>query len=242
MSLETDPKSTPRARAVTNRGRRSSGLPRGARSAGGTLERELPRVPRRYGQWVGAVLFVIMAMLLAGWLWQQHSDRQAVLAVARPVPAGHVITASDLRIVDVAGVRGAIGSAKTATVVGSSAAVGLVEGEILTPAMVTRQPIPGPGESVVGLQLDATRAPSNLASGDAVNVVAVPPSGGPSSTQALDSPTVLASKATVVSADLVAGTGTRLTLLVPQGVAQRVAAYVAAGRVALVQTPTGGGD
>ena len=103
--------------------------------------------------------------------------------------------------------------------------------------MVTADPLPGPGERVVGLQLDATRAPAGLTPGDVVVVIAVPPEGDPSTPGDLDNPTVLAPSATVASAAAIEGAGTRLTLLVPEPVAERVTAYVAAGRVALVQAP-----
>ena len=185
---------------------------------------------------------MVMAVLLAGWLWQQRSDREAVLAISRPVAAGQVITSADLRVVQVAGVPGTIGGTESGSVVGSTAAVGLVTGQILTRDMVTSDPIPGTGQRIVGLQLDATRAPTGLAPGDAVVVVAVPPAGDPSATEALDSPTVLAAKARVISTQLIAGTGTRMSLLVPQAVAERVTAYGAAGRVALLQAPIGGDD
>jgi hypothetical protein len=182
-----------------------------------------------------------MAVLLAGWFWQQKSDREEVLAVAHPVAVGAVIEADDLKVVAVAGVTSRISSEDAASVVGSTAAVGLVEGQILTPDMVTSKPLPGPGQRVVGLQLDATRAPSGLLPGDVVVVLAVPPAGDPSSPAELDDPVVLAPKATVASAEVVEGAGTRLALLVPESsVAERVTAYVAAGRVALVQAPIGG--
>ncbi len=48
--------------------------------------------------------------------------------------------------------------------------------------------------------------------------------------------------ATVASAAAIEGAGTRLTLVVPEPVAERVTAYVAAGRVALVQAPVGGDE
>lgn len=204
------------------------------------LGHDLPRVPRRYGQWAGAVLFVVMAALLAGWFWQQKSDREAVLAIARPVPAGAVIGEDDLQVVEVAGVGSTISSEDAQTVIGSTAAVGLVQGQILTPDMVTSEPLPGPGERVVGLQLDATRAPSGLIPGDVVVILAVPPPGDPSSPAQLDDPTVLAPQATVASAEIVEGAGTRLSLVVPESVAERITAYVAAGRVALLQAPIGG--
>jgi hypothetical protein len=207
-----------------------------------SLGHDLPRVPRRYGQWAGAVLFVVMAVLLAGWFWQQKGDQRAVLVIAEPVPAGTVITAEDLAIIEVSGVEGAIPSADGDTVIGSTATVGLVDGQILTSDMVTSDPLPGPGERVVGLQLDATRAPAGLAPGDVVVVIAVPPEGDPSTPGDLDNPTVLAPAATVASAAAIEGAGIRLTLVVPEPVAERVTAYVAAGRVALVQAPAGGDD
>jgi hypothetical protein len=205
-----------------------------------SLGHDLPRVPRRYGQWVGAVLFVVMAVVLAGWFWQQKSDRQEVLVVAHPVPAGAVVTADDLKVVEVAGVDAAIRSSDSESVIGSTAAVGLVESQILTPDMITSDPVPGPGQRVIGLQLDPTRAPAGLSPGDAVVVLAVPPSGDPSTPDELDDPTVLAPQATVASTTVIEGAGTRITLLLPEAVAERVTAYVAAGRVALVQAPMGG--
>jgi len=186
------------------------------------------------------VLFVVMAVVLAGWFWQQKSDRQEVLVVAHPVPAGAVVTADDLKVVEVAGVDAAIRSSDSESVIGSTAAVGLVESQILTPDMITSDPVPGPGQRVIGLQLDPTRAPAGLSPGDAVVVLAVPPSGDPSTPDELDDPTVLAPQATVASTTVIEGAGTRITLLLPEAVAERVTAYVAAGRVALVQAPMGG--
>jgi hypothetical protein len=227
---------------TTDTGSRTSAdrQPRTTKPRPKSLGHDLPRVPRRYGQWAGAALFVVMAVLLAGWFWQQKSDREAVLAIAHPVPAGAVIAEDDLKVVEVAGVDSTISSEDAQTVIGSTAAVGFVDGQILTPDMVTSKPLPGPGERVVGLQLDATRAPSGLLPGDVVVVLAVPPAGDPSSPAELDDPTVLAPQATVASAEVVEGAGTRLALVVPESVAERVTAYVAAGRVALVQAPIGG--
>ena len=227
---------------TTDTGSRTSAdqQPRTTKPRPKSLGHDLPRVPRRYGQWAGAVLFVVMAVLLAGWFWQQKSDREAVLAIAHPVPAGAVIAEDDLKVVEVAGVDSTISSDDAQTVIGSTAAVGLVEGQILTLDMVTSKPLPGPGERVVGLQLDATRAPTGLLPSDVVVVLAVPPAGDPSSPAELDDPTVLAPQATVASSEVVEGAGARLSLVVPESVAERVTAYVAAGRVALVQAPIGG--
>lgn len=202
--------------------------------------RDLPRMPRRYGQWAAAVLFVLVTVLAAGWLWQQKSDRVEVLAMADAVPVGSVIERGDLKLVQVAGVEGAIGIGEVDNIVGSTAAVGLVPDQVLNRDMLTTDPIPGPGERVVGVELDATRAPGGLTPGDVVTVLAAPPSGDPSTPAELESPTVLAERVSIVSVTTVEGAGTRLTLVVPEADANQVAAFGAAGRIAVLQAPTGG--
>ena len=183
---------------------------------------------------------ILVSVLAAGWLWQQRSDREEVLAVAHDVPAGSVVEREDLRVVEVAGVDGAIGVSQVSTVIGTTAGVGLVSGQILTPGMLRTNPVPSSGERVVGVELDGTRTPAALAAGDRVRVIAVPPSGDASTPTELTTPTVLAEGAKVQSVEPIEGAGARLALVVPQSVADRVAAFGAAGRVALVQSPLGG--
>ena len=204
--------------------------------------RDIPRPPRRYGQWAATVLFLLVAMLAAGWLWQQKSERVEVLVVRSPVAAGEVVDRGDLGTSDVAGVAGAIPVGDVEGVVGKTAAVGLVPGQLLTAGMVTDAPVPAAGERVVGVELDATRVPSGLAPGATVMVLAVPPSGDPSSSSVLSSPDVLAQRAVVRSTAPLDGGNTRLSLVVPRSEANRVAAFGAAGRIAVVQTPLGGDD
>jgi Flp pilus assembly protein CpaB len=204
------------------------------------VDGNLPRLPRRYGQWAAAVLFVLVSVLAAGWVWQQRSDRIEVLAVVHEVPAGAVLDADDLQVVEVAGVEGAVRATDASSVIGSTVGVALLPGQVLTENMVTADPVPGAGERIVGLELDGTRAPGGLAPGDRVTVLAVPPTGDASTPSQLSSPTVLAAVATVQSVDRVEGAGTRFALLVPQDAADQVAAFGAAGRVSLVQAPLGG--
>lgn len=224
-------------------GRVTSPSSRATSAAGSTStrsHRDLPRVPRRYGQWAAAVLFVLVTVLAAGWLWQQRSDREEVLAVGVAVPAGSVIERGDLRVQEVAGVDAAIAAADVDSIVGSSAAVSLVPGQILNPDMLTSVPVPGPGERVVGVELDATRTPGGLKPGDVVTVLAVPPSGDPGSPDELESPAVLAETVSLLNVATVQGAGTRLTLVVPEAAANTVAAFGSAGRVAVVQAPVSG--
>jgi hypothetical protein len=153
-----------------------------------------------------------------------------------------VITRDDLKVIEVAGLKDSIVAADLGDVAGSTAAVGLVPGQVLTPGVVAANPVPGKGERVVGLDLDATRSPAGLQAGDVVMVLAVPPAGDASAPAELESPTVLAEAASVLSAEHIEGAGTRLTLVVAQDVAARVASFGAAGRVALVQKPLGGDE
>jgi Flp pilus assembly protein CpaB len=186
------------------------------------------------------VLFVLVTVLAAGWLWQQRNDREEVLAVGVAVPAGVVIERDDLRVQEVAGVDAAISSADLDGIVGSTAAVSLVPGQILNQDMLSSDPMPGPGERVVGVELDATRTPGGLMPGHSVTVLAVPPSGDPGSPSELESPPVLAENVTLLKVATVQGAGTRLTLVVPEPAANSVAAFGSAGRVAVVQTPVSG--
>jgi hypothetical protein len=207
---------------------------------GSTLGHDLSGVPRRYGQWTAAVLIVVFAVLAAGWLWQQRNDRVEVLTLRRDVPAGSVIERSDLAVADVAGLTDAVPADEAETVVGQVAAIPLVAGQVVTVGMATSAPIPGRGQRLVGVELDATRAPNELGPGDQVTVLAVPPTGDASSPVELKTPSVLAETATVVAAEHIEGAGTRLTLLVAKAAADQVAAFGAAGRVALVKAPLGG--
>ena len=202
--------------------------------------RELPRAPRRYGQWALTVLFLLATGFSAAWLWQHQGDQIEVIAVRDAVPAGQVIERGDLVAREVSGVEGAIPVSEVDRVVGSVAAVPLLSGQVLLDAMVTADPVPAAGERVVGVELKATRAPRGLGAGDVVMVLAVPPEGDPGTTEAIEDPIVLAESAWILSAEPVDGGGTRYSLVVQDTVANKVAAFGAVGRVALVQAPIGG--
>ncbi len=217
--------------------------PRAERSSSGNgtapaaREVRLPTRPRRLGQWAATVLFVLVSVVAAAWFWQQQGDRVEVLVVAREVPAGHVVERSALSTASVAGVDGAIPVSEVDRVVGSTAAVGLVPGQVLTDPLLTVDAVPAANERVVGLDLDPTRAPMGLMPGDVVTVLAVPPSGDPGDPESLARTTVLAETAEVLRAESIDGGGLRLSLVVEDGYATDVASFGAAGRVAVIQSP-----
>jgi len=203
------------------------------RSAG---RRELPRMPRRYGQWAATVIFLVATGLSAAYLWQGRGDEVEVISLRADVPAGHQIERADLAAVEVSGVDGAVPVAEVDRVVGAIAAVPLLKGQVLLDAMVTMTLVPGSEERVVGVELKATRAPQGLAAGDVVTVLSVPPEGDASTPDDLAKPVVLAESAKVLAVETVAAGGTRFSLLVTDSVANQVASFGAAGRIALVQT------
>ena len=135
--------------------------------AGGRRAATGPQRPRNrsWGLVTLAALLVLgLGLAVAAW-GIQVGEKTSVLAVGQPVAKGQVIARGDLVSTSVAGVSGAIGVDRVDVVVGKTAAVDLVAGQVLTPEMATDDPVPGPGRSVVGLALDPTRVPSASTSG-----------------------------------------------------------------------------
>ncbi|UUW92482.1 SAF domain-containing protein [Pimelobacter simplex] len=191
---------------------------------------------------LGALLVIGCGLGVAAW-GLRAGDKTSVLAVGAPIAKGHVLERGDLVSVSVSGVDDAIPVENVDQVVGKAATVDIVEGEVLTEAMVTSSPVPGEGKAVIGLALEPTRVPgAGLQPGDHVDVIAVPsgdgaPVGGKDADAALDAPEVLATAAEVyeVGGDAVAGSQVLLTLIVDEGDASRVAAYSTQNRVAVVE-------
>ena len=203
--------------------------------------------PKRLGQWAATVLFVLVVVLAAGWLWTQKGHQTDVLAVTRNVAAGSVLSQSDLQSISVSGVNGAIPVSDMSAAVGKTLVVGLTPGQIVTQSVVTSSPIPGDGYRVVAALLAPGRVPAGLTSGSAVDVLAAPPTAAANaSLSQLSDPQVLApgiqvlSVASPESSSATGGTGTQVSLLVPVSSANEVAEYAAAGEVVLVQAPVGG--
>lgn len=236
---------------VTRSTSESSGKRSTAEPGGGLLgagRRSATAGPRpRNRSWglvtLAALLVVGAGLAVAAW-GMQVGEKTSALAMGSPVAKGQVIERSDLVSTAVAGVEAAVPVAQIDTVVGQTAAVDLVAGQILTPAMTASGLIPGPGRSTVGLALDPTRVPSaGLGPGDRVDVVAVPGGDGQVDPEAVDAPEVLAAGAEVLDAtgDAVGGGQMLLTLVVDEGDAARIAAYSTQNRVAVVEIAAAAG-
>jgi hypothetical protein len=153
----------------------------GTRASAGAVASALPRLapPGRKVRvphlLVGSLLVVVCAttFFLAS---MQASGRAPVLALARNVSAGHVLTAGDVRVVQVA--AGAdvatIGSANSSTVIGGVMAAPRSAGQLLTPADVGVSKFPPPGKAVAAVPLKAGQFPPGLSAGTKVAALVAP--------------------------------------------------------------------
>lgn len=191
---------------------------------------------------VAALLVVGLGLAVAAW-GLHAGQKTSVVSIVHPIAKGHLIQRSDLTSTAVSGVTGAIPVDQVDTVVGQTAAVDLVGGQILTRPMLTSHPVPDGGQATVGLALDPTRVPgAGLSPGDVVDVIAVPGSSDKADPSAVDAPVVLARRAEVydVGGSSTTGGQVLVTLVVKAGDADRVAAYSTQNRVAVVETPPAG--
>jgi hypothetical protein len=201
----------------------------------------LPQPPRRRrpGLAALAVMLVVGCSAVSASLVFASGDTTAVLTVVRAVPAGQALAAADLGTAEISG-SGLTAVAATArdSVLGLTAAVDLVPGSLLIDDMLTREPVPGPGQAVVGLSLKPGLLPeAELRAGTAVMLVRLPaPAGTPSSADAdRVGSEVLIPRARVLSETSDPTTGGRLvSLLVERSIAAEVSRAAAAGTVSLV--------
>ena len=194
---------------------------------------------------IGALLLVIGAALAVAVVVMQAGDKVEVITIrdGHALAKGEVIERDDLQSRPVSGIDGAYAAADVDQVVGKTAAVDLVPGQVLLPDMLATELVPGEGESLVGLSLDPARIPATgLQPGDIVDVIAVPePSGsgraGAGDSSELEAPKSLSTGATVyaIDGDGTAGGQQLLTVIVKAEDAARLAAYSTSNRVAVVE-------
>ena len=194
----------------------------------------------------GVVLVVVCALVFAeGWL--QAGNRQPVLALAQPVTAGQVITSADLETVRVsaAGPVSLVPASRQAEVTGSTAAVSMPAGSLLTGSDIGTPP-PVKGQVRLGVALKPGAYPPDLAAGQDVDVLATPSSSTSSSSASSGgaSAALPVGQAVVLSvspASAASGSGeTVVELQVSADALPQVAAANAAGQIALATIPAGG--
>lgn len=193
---------------------------------------------RRISLAVVALLVSAGAALTFAVLWSSAGERVPVLAVARPVAAGQVISAGDLVVVRVSVDPGLqpLPGASHGEVVGQRAAVGLVPGTLLVAGHLSARAPVGDEQAIVGLALRGGRLPSTaLRPGDRVQVVLTDAPAAGTDGQAVTWGRVLAT-GTVFGIEALddATGGLRVSLLVDADVAAEIAGAGAADRVSLV--------
>lgn len=147
-----------------------------------------PRGPRerrvRFGHLALAVTLIVIGALGTVALVTAVSADGEYLALSRDVDFGAQLAEEDLAVVRVTNTPGLkpVPARDLDRVVGLYANVPLSEGTLLTAAQVTNQPIPGPGQHVLGITLRNDRLPATEPRpGDPVLLVATASQGSPDS-------------------------------------------------------------
>ena len=200
----------------------------------------LPTRHRRPGYIALAVVLIVGLAALGAFWYSRAGQKTPVVVVIRDVPAGHVITRSDVSTVDVAGAVTAIGGSRIDSVVGQVATVELLPNTLLQRSMLTSSNPLLASDAMVGVALKPGQLPAaGLSDGATMQVLQLPSKEnvtGAGSSAALTA-IVLAARATVYgsTADPSQTGGTLLTLIVPKAASSSIAAAASAGLVALVQ-------
>ena len=206
--------------------------------------RGLPR--RRRPAMITLAVAMAGAGVLASTAVYERTDREVpVVMVTAAVPAGAVISATDVATADVfvpSGVH-VIPGTQLGQVAGQTAAVALTPGTLLAPADLTSAQPPGPGQVLVAVPVKPESLPaSGLQPGDRVLIAATPgdqgQSGNSSQAASLQSPVAGTVEAvnTVTDQD---GFDV-VDVLIPAPFGLSVAAQASTGQVALIVTKRGG--
>ena len=181
---------------------------------------------------LGAVLVLVCALGFAV-TGLRVDPRGPVLALARAVPAGHVLTDADLTVVRIVtdSTLGTLPASQRASVVGRAVRLPLAANSLLSAGVLGPAAWPPAGQSVIAVAVKSGRAPAGLTAGAQVLVLVVPASsaGNAGSSTA----TIPQAHATVVAVGAVDTNGTTVvSLLLSSANAVRVAG--ASGDAAVV--------
>ena len=233
MAVRTKPETTTGSALVNGNGHRAVVPPPGPRL------RKRERAQR--GLIAAGVVLVLACGLGAGLLFEHQGGKVSVIKMAKGVPAGHQIEASDLTTAQIAtdDIPAFAGNHMN-EVIGKTAAVGLVPGEILNRAMVTSRPATPSGYVVAGVSLKPGQLPAGgVSAGDQVMVIVLASQSAGGSSGTGSGAIVLENSVQVsASAESSDGTSTVVSLLIPKSDAAQLAQANNAGLVALTQVPS----
>lgn len=190
---------------------------------------------RRPGFIALSAALVLTGSLTSAYLYNQTGQRYEVLAVAKAVPAGALITSDDLTTVRISLDPGIKPVSDSSLVVGKRAAVGLVPGTLITRGQVTDSQLIGADQVQVGIATTQNQRPAApLTPGQKVTLIGIPDAGGTG--PALAAPV----SGTVV---LVGPADSQQTVVVdvaiPSNLASQVEVVAGQGKVGIVLDGTG---
>jgi Flp pilus assembly protein CpaB len=185
---------------------------------------------------VAGALLVVLCGIASASLAAAGDDTVPVLALARDVEAGQMLSAEDLRVADLAGSGLTALSADGAdAVVGQMVTATLPAGTLLNDSMLTGTPMPGAGLQLVAVAVKPGGVPAEAVPGRDVTLIRVTTTADPS---AGADPVVLVPRARVVSVRTETTNGlVILSVQVPEDVALPVAQASAVGAVAVTLLP-----
>jgi len=196
-----------------------------------------PRRQRNRPAAIGAALCAVVGMLGFVGIWAASSERQPVLAVARPVKAGDVITADDLAIASIAedSALAPMPVSARANAVGKTAAVDLTPGALLLEGQLGGAAPVGDREAVVAVEVPLAAAPiDSLHNGDRVQIIKTAKGGDPKEELG---EVITEGRVLHVGKGSTSTGSSVVSLAVPQDQAANVAGASAAQRAALVVLP-----
>ncbi|MFE6446885.1 SAF domain-containing protein [Nocardiopsis dassonvillei] len=191
------------------------------------------RATRRWRSAVVAVALMVAGATAVVVALSQVDQRSPVLVAAGDLPAGHVVTAADVRVVELAGAESLPTASDVEQVVGTTLTLAVTEGALLSDAVLGADGEQlASGQATASVQLASGRVPSSVRMGSQVTVVLTGESSDTTSFPAqVQSLTPLTEEV---------GGEVHVDLVVDGTYAAQLARAAAEDQVSLVQTPHGG--
>jgi hypothetical protein len=207
--------------------------PRTTTPESGTAITPPPKLRKRPGLVVAAVVITALGCVLGAWAWSATTSTEEVLAATQTIHRGEVITADDIQRIRINGdpALEPLPASAYDDIVGHRATLDIAAGGLLTAESTTDTPMPPPDKSIVGISLTPAQVPAvAMYGGDKVRVIVTPAANGDAPAGAPEF-----TIAEVVSTAVDETTGnTVVNVLVPYADAGVLAARAATGNVALV--------
>ena len=177
---------------------------------------------------------IVLSVAGAAALFATVSGTSPVVVAAAPLAKGQIIEAADLSTAAVAAdpTVQVVPADQLSALVGQRAAVDIPAGALLAASSVTRDLVPGPGQSLIGVPVTSSQAPlADLPPGTRVRLVQMPEaSAAGGATSAPAAPV----HAVVVSSGFATDGVRVIDVTVDASDAAQVTAWAAAGRAAVV--------